>query len=124
MTPARQPHPQYKVNFHNKMEVLCDGEHFATTTSHLHSIRIVMAMETVHKQMDKATHTSPPAPGVNGDVDGAYMAGFHDGEIQAAKDAREKTIEEIWMHIHPFCDPMTEDYLKSLRAQQQGGVSE
>ena len=33
-----------------------------------------------------------------------------------ARQTREKTIEEIWLHVQSFCDPMTEDYLKSLRS--------
>ena len=50
----------------------------------------------------------------------------HDDAIARAATlaARKETIEEIYQHIKDFCDPMTEDYLKSLRQSTTGDEQE
>ena len=52
-----------------------------------------------------------PAPATD-----AQILDYWKGKEDGARQTREKTIEEIWLHVQSFCDPMTEDYLKSLRS--------
>ena len=45
--------PYFQVSPEDKTEVLCDGKFFAKTGSHVDSIRIVMAMGVVYKQIQQ-----------------------------------------------------------------------
>jgi len=50
---VKENEPYFQVNLKDKTEVLRDGKHFARTTSHVDSIRIVMAMEYIYKRKKK-----------------------------------------------------------------------
>jgi hypothetical protein len=116
MTPT--PNPQQKEPFEKEYMVILDYSMLQTilgTLKSLGSPDLARHIDACSRPLP--SHTNAPAPDCRVCCEVCSPAKCltanklrRDHDATIAKAARENTIEEIWVHIHPFCDPMTEDY--------------